>query len=78
MKPILLLRHVRNVGARRGDVAAGQTVDDARREEHQQALGDSQHREAHRGADQAVDEHRPPAVAIRQLPQQRGGDELAD
>ena len=71
------VRDVGDVGARRGDVAARQAVDDPRGEQHRQALRDGQHREADDRADQAEDQDRPPAPAVRQIAEQRRGDELA-
>ena len=73
---ILFFRDVGDVGASRGDVAARQAVHDPRGEQHRQALRDGEHGEAHRGADQAEDENRPAAPAVRELAEQRRGDEL--
>ena len=72
------LRDVGDVGARRRDVPARQTVHDARRKEHREALGQRQHHEAHGRADQAEDEHRPAAPAIRQIAEERRGDQLRE
>ena len=77
-RAILVGRDVADVGARRGDVAARQTVDDARGEQHRQAVRERQHREADHGAEQAEDQNRPAAPAVRPVAEQRRRDQLTE
>ena len=65
LRAVLLGRDVGDVGARGRDVAARQAVDDARREQHREAVRQRQHHEADDRADEAEDQHGPPAPAVR-------------
>ena len=75
---VLVGRHVGDVGARGRDVAARQAVDDPRGEQHREAVRERQHHEADDGAEQAEDQDRPAAPAVRQIAEQRRGEELAE
>ena len=77
-RAVLRLRDIGDVGARGRDVAARQAVDDARQKQHRHAVSEREHRKADDRAGQAEDQHRPPAVAVRQLAERRRGGELAD
>ena len=78
-RAILRLGDVGHVGPRRRDVAARQPVDDARDEQHREAARPcaSMTKLTHR-AGEAEDQHRPPAVAIRQVAEDRRRDQLAE
>ena len=72
------LGHVGDVGAGDGDVSTRQAVDDARREQHGEALRHRQHHEADDGADEAENEHGAPAEPVGQHPEHRRGNELCE
>ena len=73
---VLLGRDVADVGARGRDVAARQAVDDARGEEHREAVRHRQHHEADDRADQAENQHGPPAPLVRPGAEHRRREEL--
>ena len=75
-RPVLRLGHISHVGARRRDVATRQPVDDAGEEEHGKRVRHRHHHEAHHRAEQAEDQHWPPAVPVRQVAEQRRRHEL--
>ena len=58
---VLGRRHVRDVGLRRGDVAAGEPVDQPRQEEQPERVGRAENEVADRGAQYAEDQDAPPA-----------------
>ena len=76
-RAILRLGDVGDIGARGRDVAARQAVDDARGEQHGDAVRERQHHEADDRAGEAEDQHRAAAVAVRQIAERRRRDELA-
>ena len=61
----LSLGDVSDIGLRDDDIAAGNAVEDAGREEESNVGGQGEHEEADRGADLADDEHGDTAVFIR-------------
>jgi hypothetical protein len=73
---IFRLGDVGDVGARCRDIAAGQTVDDARGEEHRDVVRERQHHEADDGSGETEYEHGPAPVPIGQVAEDRGGRQL--
>src|SRR5215216_2988198 len=60
---------VGDVGLRGGDVSAGDAVEDATDKKHKDAFGESEYEKADAGADDREQEHRSPAVFVRQTSQ---------
>jgi len=77
-RAIFRLGDVRDIGARCRDIAAGETVDDARGEEHRNVVRERQHHEADDGSGETEYEHRPAPVPIGQVAEDRRGRKLTE
>ena len=78
LRALVRFGHIADIRPRGRDVAARQTVDDSRGEQHGQAARNSEHREAHDCAEQAEDQHRPASPSIGQDAQGRCGKQLGE
>ena len=77
-RAVLRRGHVGDVRLRDGEIAGGETVDDARQEDEEEVGRVSEHEKARERADLAGGQDRLAPEMIGELPEHRAGDELAD